>query len=101
MGNNKQSGSVYIDTNSAQVYTTKAKVAYVIYTSSAAGDNLVLIDGGAGGDPIKLNIKNPTATNTMVLDFSAKPLIFQDGIYVSALSASSVATLILTSGEGV
>lgn len=99
MANNVQSGTIYIDTNSAQVYTKKAKVAYVIYTSSAAGDNLILRDGDAGTDPIKLNIKNPTNTNTMVLDFSRKPILFQDGIYVSALSASSIATLVLTAGD--
>lgn len=99
MANTVQSGTIYIDTNSAQVYTKKAKVAYIIYTSSSAGDALTLRDGDAGTDPLKITIKNPTATNTMVIDLSRKPMLFQDGIYVSALSASSTATLILTSGE--
>ena len=100
MTNVVQSGSIYIDTSGTQVYTKPAKVAYIIYTSSAAGDTLTLRDGDAGGDPLKITIKNPSNTNTMILDLSKVPLRFQDGIYVSTLSASSVATLILTSGEG-
>jgi hypothetical protein len=99
MANTVQSGSIYIDTNSAQVYSKPARVAYIIYTSSAAGDTLTLRDGDAGTDPLKITIKNPTNTNTIFFDFSKVPLRFQDGIYVSTLSTSSIATLILTSGE--
>lgn len=99
MANNVQSSTVYIDTNSAQVYAKKALVAYVIYTSSGAGDQIVLRDGNDGSDPIKLSLKVEAANSTQVFDFSRKPIIFQDGIYVSALSASSVATIVLTSGD--
>lgn len=98
MANTVQSGTVYIDTNSAQVYTKKAKVSYIIYTTSGAGDQIVLRDGDGSSDPLKLSLKGAAANSTYTFDFSTTPIIFQDGIYVSTLSASSVATLVLTSG---
>lgn len=100
MANTPRTNTIYIDTNAEQVYNGRCKVAYIIHTASGANDQIVLRDGDGNTDPLKLSIKNPTANATMTIDLSSSPIIFQDGIYVSTLSAGSVCTLILTSGNG-
>ena len=98
MANVLQSNSVYVDSTGA-LTTKKTKVAYIIFTPDAANDAITLRDGDGAGDPLKLTLKGATAKQSTLFDFSNKPLLFQDGIYCSAITASATATLILTSGE--
>jgi hypothetical protein len=101
MANNEFSGTLYCDSTGQLTSKKNIKVAYILYTSSAAADSITLRDGTAGSDPIKLKVQNILATDTKVVDLSNKPIVFQNGVYCSAISASSVATLILTqAGEG-
>jgi hypothetical protein len=98
MANITQSSSIYIDSTGV-AFTGRTKVAYIIFTPNAANDEITLRDGDGGGDPIKIHLHAATAKDSKVFDFSRRPMIFQDGIYVSALTASAKATLILTVGE--
>lgn len=97
MANIEFSGSIYCDSTGNLTTKRNLKVAYILYTSSAAGDSAIFRDGTAGTDPLKLKVQNISATDSKLLDFSAKPIVFQNGIYCSAISASSTVTLILTS----
>jgi hypothetical protein len=100
MANTSQSGTVYIDTNDAQVFSGRCKVAYILHTSDNANDAIVLRDGTTSGAPIKISLKNPTADGTMAIDLSGSPILFQTGIYVSTLTSGSVCTLVLDGGGG-
>ena len=91
-----QSGSVYTDTTGA-LTATRSKVSCIIFTTSSAGDSFTLRDGTSGSDPIKIIVKHNTATNTYVIDLSSNPLVFNEGIYLSALSASCHLTIVVTS----
>jgi hypothetical protein len=90
-----QSGSVYADA-AGQLITGRVKVAYLVFCPANGADQLTLRDGTSGSDPIKLNIHGEAAHRIVFLDFSNKPLVFNDGIYLSALGASSYLTLVIT-----
>lgn len=100
MANVEQSGSIYIDATGVATAKTNKRVAYIFFTPDAANDALTLRDGDGAGDPLKITIKGDIAKKTTIFDMSKAPMRFQDGIYVSALTASATAVLILTSGEG-
>jgi hypothetical protein len=98
MANTAQSGSIYVESTGV-VFTGKTKVAYIIFTPNANNDMITIIDGDSGSDPVKIHIHGAIAQETKMFDISNRPMIFQNGIYISALSSNAKATLILTSGE--
>lgn len=98
MANVFQSGSIYVEASGS--LTTKAvKVAYILYTPDTANDIIIFHDGDTGADPVKLKLRHLSAKDTEIFDFSARPLVFQDGIYVT-VPTNGTATLILTSEGG-
>lgn len=94
----KNGNSVYVDTT-GQVTTTGKPVFlhYLVYTTSAAGDTLTLKDTDNSGN-VKMTIKHNTATDSLWLDFSESPIRFPGGIYCSAISASSLALVVISDG---
>lgn len=96
MANNHTSGTIYVDSTGTLV-SSKVKVAYIMFNASAAGDSVTLRDGTSATDPIKFIISGDTTRKTFLLDFSNKPVVFQNGIHCSAINAGSYATLVLTS----
>jgi len=92
MANTFQSGTLYVD-STGQVFTGAIKISYVVFRANAANDELILRDGTAGTAPIKLSIQIDTAKRTQTFDFSRNPIVFQTGVYCSAVTASAVATL--------
>ena len=98
MANAFQSGSIFVDTTGS-LTTKSVKVAYILYTPDTANDIIIFYDGDANTDPVKLKLRHLSAKDTEVFDFSARPLVFQDGIYVTVPS-NGTATLILTSEGG-
>lgn len=91
-----QSGSIYTDTTGA-LADSRTKIAYIVFTGNSAGDSLELLDGTTGSDPVKIVLRTAVANDTIYLDFSNKPMLFNNGIYCSALSAGCDLTLVLTS----
>lgn len=98
MANAFQSGSIYIDTTGS-LTTKPVKVAYILYTPDTANDTIVFRDGSTGSDPIKLSLRHLNAKDTEVFDFSRRPLVFANGVYVT-VPTNGTATLILTSEGG-
>lgn len=94
----KNGNSVYVDTT-GQVTTTAKPVFLqsITYTTSSAGDALTLKDTDNSGST-KLTVKHNVATDTLFLDFSGAPIRFPGGVYCSAISASSLATLVFSEG---
>lgn len=94
-----QSGSAYINSTGLMI-TGRAKVAYLLFTSDEEADSVTLIDNTSGSTPVKLVVKSAVADETVMLDFSRNPLVFNTGIYCSAISANCHITLVLTNSGG-
>lgn len=93
-----QSGSVYADAT-GQLVLGRVKATHIIFAGVNSNDAFTIRDGDGAGDPIKLHAHVPSNYATLHLDFSTSPMVFQDGIYLSALSASCTITIILSSGN--
>jgi hypothetical protein len=96
MANVRNSNSIYVDATGS-LNTDPIKVAYIIFTPDSANDQLILKSFDNSGN-IKFNIRGATAKESMFFDFSATPLHFPQGIYVSTLSSNATAVIITTSG---
>lgn len=99
MANTFRSGTIYVDTASAQLYTGPIKVTYITFTTANSNDAFTINDGTSGSDPIKLNVKQHQADTTVIYDYSRNPIIFQTGIYCSALSTGAI-IMIQTTTQG-
>lgn len=97
MANAVIGNKIYVDSTGA-LTTARTKVAYVIFTSNVAGDSITLKETSGGNEV--LTVKAANADETIPIDVSNVPMVFQNGIYVSALSAGAVATLITTNSGG-
>jgi hypothetical protein len=91
VANSYYSGTVYVDTSGA-VVSNAAKVAYITFRGAAADDAIVIRDGDGNTDPIKFSAILKDAKTTQVFDYSANPIVFKDGIYVT-ITSGAVATI--------
>lgn len=97
MANATTANKIWID-STGLITTAKKKVAYILFTPDAAEDQLILRETQNGANCI--SIRGATAKDTMIFDFSAKPIVFGTGMWVSTLSSNATATVITTeSGE--
>jgi len=97
MANSQIGPNIYIDTASEQVTVGSTKVSYIFFTPSAIGD-LITLSSSSGGTSI-LTVQSAVAEETKLLDVSFRPLVFPNGIYISALSSGAVATIVTTRGS--
>lgn len=95
MANVYQSGSVYAD-SVGQLVTGRCRVSHIIFYGASAGNAATVRDGTSGSDAIKATITASGTHSTIHLDLSGDPMLFNEGIYLSAISASCHVTLILT-----
>jgi hypothetical protein len=91
-----QSGSVYIDVAGLAV-TGRTKIAHMIFTGANKTDSVTLIDNTSGTTPVKIVLTGSSTASTQSYYFSV-PMLFNTGIYCSAISASCSLTLITTAG---
>jgi hypothetical protein len=98
LSNVRNSNSIYLDTTGS-LNTDPIKIAYIIFTPDSANDQLILKSFDNSGN-IKFNVRGATAKDSMTFDFSASPLHFPQGIYVSTLSSNATAVIITTSSGG-
>lgn len=100
MANVIQAGSAHVDTDGA-IFTTRVKLAYILFTPDAANDSLLLYDSASTTSNLKITIKGATAKHTVYFDFSSAPIVFQNGIYVD-IATNGTAVLVLTNkGESI
>lgn len=93
MANAVTTGKIYIDSTGA-VTTNTIKIAYILFTPDAANDQLILRESQNGSNC--LSVRAAVAKNTMILDFSRKPLVFTNGLYVQTLTSGATATVVTT-----
>lgn len=95
MANAVTGNKIYVD-STGELTTTRTKVAYILFTPDDANDEMILKETASGATC--LHLRGSTAKQTVQYDFTDVPLVFQQGIYVSALTSNAKATLITTSG---
>jgi hypothetical protein len=94
VANVQNSNSVYVDTTGS-LTTIPTKVHYIIFTPDAANDQLILKNEDNSGS-IKISLRGATAKTSMIFDFSACPIHFPQGVYVSTITSGATATLVGT-----
>jgi len=72
-------------------------VSYIILTSAAPADELVLRDTDGSGD-LKIPVKAKNADETVPVDLTGSPVVFPNAIHAT-ITAGATATLILKSRE--
>lgn len=97
MANEQNSNSFYVDSTGSLTTVPNTRVANIIFTANAGNDAITLTDGSGGA--VKLTIKAATAKETKQLIFWDSPIVFPNGIYVSALSTSATATIVTKGTE--
>lgn len=95
MANSTTGNKIYID-STGEITDARTKVAYIMFTPSASNDALILKETSSGSAVLK--IQAATAKTTLQYDFSRKPLVFNNGIYVDTLTSGAVVTLVTTQG---
>jgi len=83
--------SAKVDATGVVIDRKNVKLTCVIFTPNASGDSITLTDGNGGDEKVTFEADS---TATVMFDLSNSPLLFPNGIYCSAISASSKATLI-------
>ncbi len=94
MANAQSANTIFIDSASDQVSDKRnIKIAYILLTTSGAGDSIELRESASG--PTKLLLKHATANDTAVYRLHGENALFSEGIYVYSISSGAVATLIV------
>ena len=93
MANTFNGGTIYIDATGASG-AEKVKVTYVVFTPDAANDELKITDGNGGA--VKFRCRAGTAKNSIMFDFSRRPIVFNSSVYVATLTSSATAMVYTT-----
>lgn len=95
MANARNGNTIILDTASELVSSDRnTRVIGIIFTSSAAGDSLVLRESASGAN--RVIVKNGVANDSKHIRLEESPIIFGAGIYVQTLSSGATATLIVS-----
>lgn len=97
MANVIRGNKIYID-STGSVTTQRVKIAYILFTPDAAHDELVLRETASDSDTFYL--RQDTAKDTKMYDFSLAPLVFNNGLYIQTLTAGAKCVIITTSSGG-
>lgn len=98
MANAVTGNKVYIDSSgSIPNLPQRPKVAYILFTPSTSGDSVTLGETSSG--PATIYVAGATAHQTQILRMPEVPLVFNNGIYVQALSSGAKVVLITTQGN--
>ena len=97
MANARTGNKIFIDSTGAVISGANqpVKIAYILFTPNSTHDELLLRETVNGDDCLYLRLD--LAKDTRLFDFSRKPIVFNNGIYVQTLSSGPKAVLITTS----
>ncbi len=85
MGNARNGNTHYVDTTGVIDSTSNLKVAGILLTATGANAVAVLQDDSS--TPVtKMDIRVAASGSTESFDFSAKPIVFPNGLRVSTLT---------------
>lgn len=96
MANVQNSNSFYVDSTGSLTTAPNIRVSTVLFTANAANDAMTLTDGSGGA--VKMTIKASTAKDTKWFQFKS-PIIFPNGVFVSAITANATATIVTSGTE--
>lgn len=95
----RNGNTIYVNSTGSVVAKTNLKVAYVLFNANSAGDSFTLRDGSASGAiKIKGQVGTAADNNTLVLDFSRRPIVFPTSIHCSAIDSSCDIIIVTTEG---
>lgn len=107
MSNILNGNTLYIDATSSTTEGTyirskDIKVLAIYFTGTLAGDSVTINDlksftdaGTPAAGALKIKVTSDAANKPVLLELGEMPLRFPNGIWISALSASSTATLVI------
>jgi hypothetical protein len=96
LANSIQGNKILID-STGLLTDSRVKIVYVLFTPDAANDELILRETASGSNCFY--IRGSTAKNTVMYDFSATPLVFNNGVYVQTLTANAKVVLVTVQGS--
>lgn len=97
MANAIRGNKILIDATGV-ITTDRIKVAYALFTPSTANDSVTLKETSTDSDILIL--QSATAKTTLQFRFEQVPILFNNGIYVSAISSGAKLVLITTGAGG-
>lgn len=110
MANAQNGNSFYVDSVSAAtapnsfIAKKQVGVASIVWNPNVAGDALTLCDlnpsDGKSAGIQKLIVMGGTAKNSVFLNFYDYPIMFPNGLWVSAVAASGSATITYYTNSG-
>lgn len=93
MANSHTSNKFHID-STGSLTTKRQQISYILFTPNASGDTLALKETSAGD--VVFTAKGAVAHATQYLDFSRRPLVFGNGVYVSTITSGATAVIVTT-----
>lgn len=90
MANTINANTIYIDT-AATVTAYKIRISQIILTPTSANAVLVLQDDSTSS--VKLDLRAATAGQSLILDLTASPMLFESGLKVSTLTNANATIL--------
>ncbi len=88
---------IYVD-STGSLTEARTIVSCILFTPDTANDQIVLRESASGPDVFML--RGSTGKNTVQFDFSIKPVVFPNGIYVQTLTSGAKAVIITTQAGG-
>ncbi len=95
MANSRNGNKIFADSTGAAVTGSAVKVAYIVFTPNAANDECLLKETASGSDVFYF--RAATAKETKVYDFSRRPVVFQNGLYIQTLTSGAKVIFVTTS----
>jgi len=86
----------FIDTNGTIFSDELVKVSYIIVHATSATGTMTLQDGSTSNTLIKLGA--PVSKDTLMMDFSERPIVFPRGITIADASNLAVTLIIRRDG---
>lgn len=93
MANTRNGNTWHVDSAGTLTTDKNVKVSHILFTSSGAGDSIVITDASGGND--KITLKQATANDTKQFEFEQSPLVFPNGIHITSLSTGAKAVLVI------
>lgn len=98
MANARLGNIIYIDATGSVSTDRNTRVIGILFTTAAAGDNVILRESASGSD--KINIKHATDEDTKYIRLDASPIIFGTGIYCQTITSGAKLMLIVSQSNG-
>ena len=91
---NVQSGPLIFVDSAGELTASSTLVSYIVFTPNTALDSINLRGSATGPDILFL--RAAVAKDTQIYDFSFKPLVFTNGIFIESITSGAKATIITT-----